>query len=255
MRPRMIRRFGPVAFGSLSVLALSAGWELAARLAPESFVLLSKPSAIIASLPVNYSGRFLDDCLITAEELLLGLAIGAVSGTAIAVLAAASAVARRAIQPAIIVLNSIPKVALAPLFILWFGFGLEGKVVLVWLVVFVIFALNMYSGITGVNPQWKAHLRIVGASKWQILHLVVLPASLPWLLTSFRLAVGNGIRAVVFAEFIGSSGGLGYLLVKHANQVDMNALYATLLAILAFAVFLESIVRVIESRAFAWREM
>jgi len=251
----MRRGLAPLVFGSISISALAAAWEAAAQLAPESFVLLSRPSAIATSLPVYYEGRFISDVLITFRELMLGLAFGALTGTAIAIIMASSASVRQVLRPVVVALNSIPKVALVPLFIVWFGFGLAGKVVLIWSVVFVIFALNMLSGIISVDPAWSAHLRVMGASRGQILRLVTLPASLPWFLTSLRFSVGNGIRAVVFAEFIGSSGGLGYLLVKHANQVDMNGLYGTLLATLAFAILLEGLVRTVEKGAFSWRGM
>lgn len=250
------RALASLVFPLLPLAVLLIGWQLAAMAWPLRFLFIGSPQRLVLSLPTYYArdaGVLWVDVRVTMLELAVGLAIGSAIGTGAGIAMALSGAVRDTVRPLLLVFNSIPKVALAPLVIVWFGFGITGKVVLVMLIALVIFALNVHAAAEQVEPIWFAHVRALGARGLRPIGLVMLPASLPGVLTSFRLAVGNCFRMVVFAEFIGSSAGLGYALVQYGNALDLRGVLIVVGLLLVISLLLDEGAKRAEARTQKWR--
>jgi ABC-type nitrate/sulfonate/bicarbonate transport system permease component len=248
-----------LARGSYSIVPLAlivAIWQLAAIASPMQFMFIGSPLRLVSSIPAYYSrdaSMLWVDLQVTMIEMLVGLVLGAGVGTVVGLAMALSRAIRETLRPIVIVFNSIPKVALAPLVIVWFGFGTTGKIVLVMLIAIVIFALNVSAAAEQADRIWFDHVAAMGARQLQQIVLVLLPATLPGILTSFRQAIGNCFRMVVFAEFIGSSAGLGYALLQYSNALDFRGVLIVVGALLAMSLVLDEAAKAAESYTQRWR--
>jgi NitT/TauT family transport system permease protein len=184
---------------------------------------------------------------ITLQETLEGLAAGIVVGVAAGFLVGPHRVLGKVLDPFIMILNSIPKVALAPLFLVWFGIGIEMKVILAAVVVFFLIFFNTVAGVRGVDPQLVDAVRLMGASERAVLTKVVLPSALSWIITGMRIAVPYALIGAVIGELIASNRGLGYLLLSSASQLNTAGTFAALLVISAFAMLLNVAIDVLEA--------
>lgn len=237
----------------LFLVAVLGGWELASgRVVSEFFV--SKPSAIGAVLWEWLSdGSLLFHAGITATEAFAGFAIGGVFGIAFGVLLGRSEVLAEVLQPFIMAFYSLPKVALAPLFVLWLGIGMEMKIVLTAAVVFFLVFLNTYTGVRSVNRELVTILSLMGAGERHILMEVVLPSAITWVFAGLRISVPYALIGAIVGELIASNRGLGYLLSSSAGQFSTAGVFAALLSIIALAVLLNLAVRWAEIRLMPWK--
>jgi NitT/TauT family transport system permease protein len=149
---------------------------------------------------------------------------------------------------------SVPKIALAPLFILWFGVGSEMKVLFVAMIVFLLVFLNTYTGVRNVSREQIAILRLMRASEAQLLAKVVLPSAVAWVFTGLRLSVPYALIGAIMGEMLASNRGLGYLLADASAQFDTGGAFAALAAIIVMAMLLNAAVRFAERRALPWKE-
>jgi NitT/TauT family transport system permease protein len=147
----------------------------------------------------------------------------------------------------------LPKVALAPLFIIWFGIGLEMKVILTAAIVFFIVFLNTFTGVREVSSELVAILRLMGAKERHLLTKVVIPSAIVWVFTGLRLSVPYALIGAVVGEIIASNRGLGYLVAHAAGQFDTAGTFAALLSIVILALVLNKIVVLAERRLMPWR--
>ena len=215
---------------------------------------LSSPWLIVQRIVELVSGGTLwPDLSTTLIETFAGLAIGMVAGVAVGVLIASSDTAGRWFYPYIMALYSLPRVALAPLFIVWFGIGLESKIfMVVTMVVFVAF-YNTYQGMRSIDPDLLEMMRSFRASWTARLRWVILPAIAPWILTSLRLSIALALIGAVIAELVGASQGLGYYMGYAANVLDTTGVFAGLVIITVIAMIAEQIVALIERRTLRHR--
>jgi NitT/TauT family transport system permease protein len=205
-------------------------WELAVELFEVSEFVLAKPTEIIAELS-DSSALLREAAGYTLKEIVLGFALSAVVGIAIALLLAASRLADRALYPLVVAFQTVPKVALAPIFVLWFGYGVVPKMLLIATIAFFPVALNMRTGLEAVDRDLLLLLRSVGASRWEVLRKVQIPSSLPYLFAGLKIAITFSVIGAVVAEFAGSSEGLGYLIEFASTQLDTRLVFAALLVI------------------------
>jgi sulfonate transport system permease protein len=247
-RHRLAVHGGQVVVG-LVILAL---WQLAGKIFG-AFVL-SNPWLIIKRIVhLAVSGDLWPDLGTTMTETFTGLVIGMVIGVSLGVLIAPSRTVGRWFYPYIMALYSLPRVALAPLFIVWFGIGLESKVfMVVTMVVFVAF-YNTYQGMRSIDPDLLEMTRSLRASRRTELRWVVLPAVAPWILTSLRLSIALALIGAVIAEFIGASEGLGYYMGYAANVLDTTGVFAGLVIITVIAMIAEQLVGLVERRVLRHR--
>jgi NitT/TauT family transport system permease protein len=247
------RRAG-IAIGRAVVLAAALGaWGYASgRLVDAEF--LSHPAAVLSAFTeLVRSGRVFPHLWQTLVEVLGGYAIGVALGVGLTVLVAATPAAHLVLRPFLMAFYSIPKIALAPLIIMWFGLATAPKVILASAFVFFVVFMNMVAGVYAVNPQLASALRVMGATRPEILAKLTLPSTVPYLMTGLRLAVPEALIGAVVGEFIAASRGLGYLVTSAAAQFNTAATMAAILALLVIVVVMDFGLSIAERRLLHWR--
>ena len=190
---------------------------------------------------------------VTLLETLLAFAIGTVLGLAFGLWLALSPLAGRIADPYIKALNSMPRVILAPIFSVWFGLGIASKVALGVTLVFFIVFFNVYQGVKEVSPVVLANARMLGASQRQLLRHVYLPSATSWVFSSLHTSVGLAFVGAVVGEYLGSSRGVGYLILQAEGSFDINTVMAGILVLTAFALVLDAAVGRLERRLMKWQ--
>ena len=190
---------------------------------------------------------------VTLLETLLAFAIGTVLGLGFGLWLALSPLAGRIADPYIKALNSMPRVILAPIFAVWFGLGIASKVALGVTLVFFIVFFNVYQGVKEVSPVVLANARMLGASQRQVLRHVYLPSATSWVFSSLHTSVGLAFVGAVVGEYLGSSRGVGYLILQAEGAFDINTVMAGILVLTAFALLLDALVGRLERRLMKWQ--
>jgi len=190
---------------------------------------------------------------VTLLETLLAFAIGTVLGLGFGLWLALSPLAGRIAGPYIKALNSMPRVILAPIFSVWFGLGIASKVALGVTLVFFIVFFNVYQGVKEVSPVVLANARMLGASQRQLLRHVYLPSATSWVFSSLHTSVGLAFVGAVVGEYLGSSRGVGYLILQAEGSFDINTVMAGILVLTAFALVLDAAVGRLERRLMKWQ--
>jgi putative hydroxymethylpyrimidine transport system permease protein len=242
----------------LAVIAILLGvWELAARwdwisgaLSIEDF-LVPAPSDIAESLWRDRS-LLADDAWVTFREVVLGFLIALVAGLAFAIALHLSETLRRAFYPLLVASQTIPPVAIAPILVVWFGFGIGPKLFLVALICFFPITVNTLDGLRSVDPQLTTMMRTLGAARIQILGRVELPSALPFLFSGARIAIAVAVIAAVFAEWAGADSGLGHQILIASSQLLTARMFAAIVVLSAIAIFLFALVTIIERLVVRW---
>lgn len=190
---------------------------------------------------------------VTLVETLLAFAIGTLLGLGLGLWLALSPIAAAIADPYIKALNSMPRVILAPIFAVWFGLGIASKVALGVTLVFFIVFFNVYQGVKEVSPVVLANARMLGASQRQLLRHVYLPSATSWVFSSLHTSVGLAFVGAVVGEYLGSSRGVGYLILQAEGAFDINTVMAGILVLTAFALALDAAVGRIERRLMKWQ--
>jgi NitT/TauT family transport system permease protein len=188
----------------------------------------------------------------TLNEILIGLATGMAIGVTLGILLAYSRVLQYWVSPYILALSSLPKVSLAPLFVIWLGLGLLSKVVMVVsMVVFVVF-YNIYEGIKSLDPDLVDMMKVFKASPRKILKWVILPSLATWIINSLRISIGNATIGAVISEMIGASRGIGYYIAYSSGILDTTGAFAGLFIVMIVALILGWVVTIAE-KTVVWR--
>ncbi len=229
----------------VTIAGLLSIWQLAVWASGVPVFILPGPFNVGVALTERIS-LISDHALITGVEIMLGFLIGALLGLCSAVSMGYSLTIRRWLLPVLVISQAIPVFALAPVLTLWLGYGMESKIAMAILIIFFPVAAAGYDGLRRTDPQWVDLSRVMGASRWAELRHVRLPASLPALGSGLRVAAAVAPIGAVVGEWIGSSAGLGYLML-HANaRVQIDLMFAALfvLAVIAcaFYFFVDAIV-------------
>jgi NitT/TauT family transport system permease protein len=220
-----------LAQGLVLVVALLA-WEAGARAFQLSALVLPPPSRVLQSLWAGLaSGYFWPHIRATGTELLLGLVTGCGIGFAVGVLLAEVPALRRLAMPYVVVSQVVPKLALMPLFIVWFGFGLTSTVVITALICFFPLLENTMTALAQVPADRLELFRLLGASRWQTLWRLKLPTGLPAVLAGLRIAVVLALVGAVVGEFIGAGRGLGALIIAAQGSMDTPLMFAVLVLV------------------------
>jgi putative hydroxymethylpyrimidine transport system permease protein len=244
----MKRVLGP----SLLVLAGLAAWELYVDLGGVDALFLASPHEIARAI---YADRALlwDNFLVTAEEVVFGIVVAAVAGLALAVAIHLSRVLRSASYPLIVASQTIPIPILAPLLMLWFGFGIFPKVIVIALVSFFSIVVTTLDALAGVDPELLKLMQTFDAGRWRTLREVELPAALPGVFTGAKIAVAVAVIGAVIGEMTGgSNAGLGYLFTLSINQILTPRAYATVVILSLFAILLFTLISATERLALPW---
>lgn len=233
----------------LLLLALLAGWEAWCRLGGLSALVLPPPSAVLATLWSEIAtGRLWPHLAVTATEMALGLGIGTIVGLGVGILLAEVPMLGRLLRPYVLASQLVPKLALGPLFIIWFGFGMTPTVVITALICFFPLMENTLTGLTEVDPARRELFRMLRASRLQTLLRLKLPAALPVIMAGLRVAVVLALVGAVVGEFIGGRVGLGASIIAAQSVMDSSLIFALFVVITALGMLLYEAVRVLERR-------
>lgn len=237
----------------LMVGGFLALWEFASgRLVAPFFI--SSPSAIARRLGGWIAnGDIFFHVGITATEACAGLLLGSIFGIATGTLLGRRPFLAKLLDPIIMTFYSLPKVALAPLFILWIGIGMDMKIIFTAAIVFFLVFLNTYTGVRGVSRELISILYLMGANELQVLRRVVLPSAITWVFAGLRISVPYSLIGAIVGELMASNKGLGALLVRAQGEFDTAGVFAALVAIMALAVIFNTLVKILERYLMPWK--
>jgi len=226
-------------------------WEAAARLFHIPEYVLPAPSVIAADGAAKWKS-LLGAAAFTIQPMLAGFAVAVVLGVLIALSIAFSRGVRAIAYPLLVFLQIVPKIAVAPLFIIWFGFGLTPKVLLVFLLSFFPVVVAASTAFASIEPEIMELARSTGAGRWRTFRMVQLPNALPALFGGIKVAAALAATAAVVAEFVASDRGLGYLLMEYNGNLDTPMSFAAIFVLSALGLLLYGAVEVIEGLAIPW---
>jgi ABC-type nitrate/sulfonate/bicarbonate transport system permease component len=235
----------------LIVLVLLGVWEGYVRLWAVPKWLLPAPSVIAMTLVVSRDLLF-DHTLVTFVEVVVGFALSLLCGVLLACGIAVSRTLERALYPFVIASQMVPIIVIAPLLLIWVGYGLAPKVIVVALTAFFPIVVNMVDGLQSADPDVVNLLRTMGASRWQIFVKVQVPTSLPFLFSGLRVAMAVSVIGAVIGEWVGSSQGLGYLMIRSKPQFLTERVFAAIVVLSVMGVALFVLVGVIEKLVIPW---
>ncbi|RID89163.1 ABC transporter permease [Peribacillus asahii] len=220
-------------------------WEYSASFMSE--LVLPAPTVIVATLVDGLqSGYFIPHILRTLSEVLLGLVIGCVGGFIVGVIMGEIEFLRKLLSPYIIASQAVPKLALAPLFILWFGFGMTSKIIITALICFFPLLENTITAIQSTDKQKQELFHMLRVTRWQTLIHLKIPNGLPGILAGLRVAVVLAVVGAVVGEFIGGSDGLGALIVASQGMMDTPLMFAVLILLTVMGMVLYQLIYVLE---------
>jgi NitT/TauT family transport system permease protein len=199
------------------------------------------------------SGFIYGHLWVTLLETMMAFFIGTLLGLGVGLWLALSPTASALFDPYIKAMNSMPRVILAPIFGVWFGLGMASKVALGVTLVFFIVFFNVYQGVREVSPTVLANARILGASDRQLMRHVYVPSAMSWVFASLHNSVGLAFVGAVVGEYLGSSQGVGYVILQAEGTFDINSVFAGILVLTAFALLLDWIVTLAERRLLVWQ--
>jgi NitT/TauT family transport system permease protein len=235
----------------LVALGMLIAWELACRTFQIREFILPAPSMIARSL-VEFRGPILEHSWWTLVTTLLGFALAIVGGVLLGVAVGFSTLVYSGLYPLLIAFNAIPKVALVPILVIWFGIGAVPVVLTSFIISFFPIVVNVATGIATLEPELADVLRSLGASKLDLLRKVGLPRAMPYLFASLKVAITLAFVGSVLAETIGGNAGLGFLMVTASARFDVALVFAGLVAVAVMAVGLFAICVLIEQRTIRW---
>ena len=228
-------------------------WHLSSGVIVSEF-FISSPVAVLSKLITwIMNGTLLFHTYHTVVVAVVGFLCGAVVGMSFGILLGRMQKLSDLLDPFILGFYSLPKVALAPLFVLWFGIGMSMKIILVAVIVFFLVFLNTYTGVRNVSRDQITILRLMDANERHILFKVILPSAFSWVFAGLRLSVPYALIGAIVGEMIASNRGLGYLLADASGQFDTGGVFAALIACVVLGIALNGAVRLGERKLMPWK--
>ncbi len=246
------RSFSDPLLTVLLLLAALLAWEGAVRALHVPAWLVPPPSTIAATLVRDAYPLIWRHTWVTLQEIAAGMAAGGALGLALGILLAYVARAGRVLSPFILAIQTTPKIALAPLFVVWFGFGATSKIIIVALITFFPVMVNAVAGFSALDAGLAELMRSLSATRRQSFLLARLPAALPSLFAGARIAVVQSVVGAVAAEFVGAKEGLGYLVLYTGSLLQTDRLFAVLVVLLVLGLALYWLVVALERRVVTW---
>lgn len=244
-----------VGYSVVVFLGLLVVWQLLVDLLDVSEILVPTPLAVAESLVDGFSdGTLMPHAIVTLQEVLIGFGIAVVAALVAAVLITQFRPVERVLFPLLVLTQTIPKVAMAPLLIVWFGVGIRSKVLTVALIAFFPLLINAILGFRSAANEQVEMLRSFGASRMQILRYLRIPSALPHIFAGLEVAVILSVTGAVVAEFVGSSEGLGYLIQASNFTLDVARTFAVIVVLSAIGILLHALVVQVGKRLVFWTE-
>lgn len=254
---RMLRRGRWFDLGTiLSIVlfvVLIGGWQLSVIHGLVPAFVLPAPSDVAMRVVADLVDKsVLFDCLYTLTEILVGFAIAAVFGIALGAAIALVPLVDKVLSPYIVALQTIPKVAIAPVLIIWFGFGIESKIVIVALIAFFPILVNVVLGFRSIDPRQIVLMKVLNASHWQIFSKIRIPNALPSIMAGMYIAMIFSVIGAVVGEFLGSPHGLGSQIMQRQSAMDVVGVYSVLVILTAIGIGLNLAVKLVSRSLVFW---
>jgi len=247
-------KYRKVLLGLLAVAIFLAAWQAAFLVFPFNPLFISKPDLIWRAL-VNLlqSGDLVRDIAISALPFLYGFSAAVVVGVPLGIVMGWRERVSYALDPIMMVFYASPLVALAPLVIVFFGVGVSGKAIIIFVLAVFPFIFNAQAGVRAVDPLLINVVRSMGGSEWDLYRKVIAPGVLPYIVAGARIAVGRGLIGILVGEFFAASEGIGYAIARFGDLFALDKMFACIFAIMVIAVVLTEGIRWAERAAFPWR--
>jgi ABC-type nitrate/sulfonate/bicarbonate transport system permease component len=246
-----VKRWSSMMMPSFVILAILVLWELSVYVTGIEKWILPAPTEIFQSL-VNSSDLLVIHSLQTLKETLLGLLLAVIVGMILATLIDVSEWFQKTLYPLLVISQTIPIIAVAPLIMIWFGFGILPKVIVVALVCFFPIAINLADGYRTVDISMIRLLETMGATKWQIFKMVKFPGAMPFFFSGLRIAGTYSVMGAVIGEWLGASQGLGILLTRSSQSFLTDRVFATIVVIVFMSLAIFAIVEVLARVTMRW---
>ena len=230
-------------------------WEWVVRAWTIPAFLVPAPSTVAAALARGVrSGLYVANFWVTLWEALLGFVIAAVAGTVLGAVIAQFRVMEQTFYPYLVALQTLPKIAIAPLIIVWFGFGVSSKVIVAATVAFFPVLVNVIVGLKTIDPAKLDLMRSLRASRWQTFRLVTFPNALPFVFAGLDIAIVFSVLGAIVGEFVGAQKGLGNLILQFNVSLDIAGVFAVLILLSVMGVALHLIMQAVQKHVIFWAE-
>jgi NitT/TauT family transport system permease protein len=237
-----------------AVICFFAAWEIGVRVGWISAFLVGSPFGIFAiAFKMIASGELPSDTWFTLFEAILGFVIGTIAGSLLGLALWYSVFVARLVEPFIVAINSVPKIALAPIVVLWFGTGLVSKVALSVSLTAIVALIAAYQAAKDADIDLQSLLMSMGADKHQVFFKAVVPSTLPSIIATFRINIGFGLVGAVVGEFISSQHGLGHLIYTASSFYDLNTVWVGLFVLMLVGFVLYYVIDLIEHLLIPWK--
>ena len=240
-------------YRAILLAAILVAWQLLAGRVISLF-FISSPSLIAAKFwSILVDGTLATNMAVTTGEAVLGFVLGGGAGAAIGLVLGRSRQLAEILDPFIVAFYSLPKVALAPMFILWFGIGLQMRVMFTAIIVLFLVFLSTYTGVRNVSRELVTVFRLMGANERHLMRMVIIPSAFTWIFAGLRLSVPYALIGAIVAEILAGNTGLGYLVEHAAAEFDTAGVFAALAGVMILALALNLAVRLLERWFMPWR--
>src|SRR6266516_6142725 len=239
------------------VVALLGAWELAARLDVIANALHLEPFLVPAPSDIAQAlwqdrGLLTDNAWVTLQEVLAGFALSVAAGVTFAIVLHLSPTSRRAFYPLLVASQTVPIVVVAPILVVWLGFGIGPKLAIIALICFFPITVNTLDGLGSVDPDQVKMMRTLDANRWQTLRRIEGPTALPYFFSGAKIAVAVAVIGAVFGEWAGSSSGLGNLMQQDNAQLQTARLWASVVVLSLMAIALFGVLSLLERKSVTW---
>jgi NitT/TauT family transport system permease protein len=246
---------GRATLQAAAVIGFFAAWEIGVRAGWISAFLVGSPLGIFTlAFKMLASGQLLSDTWYTLFEALLGFVIGTIFGSLLGLALWYSAFVARLVEPFIVAINSVPKIALAPIVVLWFGTGLISKVMLSVSLTAIVALIAAYQAAKEADVDLQSLLTSMGADKHQVFFKAVVPSTLPSIIATFRINIGFGLVGAVVGEFISSQRGLGHMIYTASSLYDLDSVWVGLFTLMVVGFILYYVIDTIERTSLPWKQ-
>lgn len=237
------------------LVVLLTGWELLIRWGIVQAFLLPAPSDLVRQFVTDIqSPHVLRDAGYTFAEIIFGFGAGAILGVGLGAAIALVPIVEKVVWPYVITLQTIPKVAIAPVLIIWFGFGIESKILIVALICFFPILVNSAAGFKSTDARQLLLMQAMDATRWQVFRKVRLPTAIPFLIAGFRIAVVVSVIGAVVGEFLGASVGLGALIIVRQANMDVTGVFSVLMMLSLIGMTMNLFINLLAHRLAFWAD-
>jgi NitT/TauT family transport system permease protein len=254
VREGFVARYRKPLLGLLAVALFFAAWQAVFLVVPLNTLFLSKPSLILLGLwDLIITGELFHDLAVSAQPFFYGLSAAVVVGVAIGIVMGWRQRVGYALDPLMTVFYASPLVALAPLVVVFFGVGVSGKAIIIFLLAVFPFIFNAAAGVRAVDRLLINVVRSLGGTEKDLYLKVIIPSVLPYIVAGARIAIGRALVGVLVGEFFAASEGIGYAIAKFGDLFALDKMFACIIVIMIIAVILTEGIRWAERAAFPWR--